>query len=124
MKSLQLSLWQSLRLLVPPVLLLFALCFTLAVLLVAAIDERYPWSSFAALTVVSIFMAAHLMGQIESRVFRRSRELLASERHDAVYAFAGFLTTRDTPVTFSRQHDAAEAADLCGEFMQLTDGYP
>ena len=41
-------------------------------------------------------------------------ELSASE---ALYGFAGWLTTRDTAVTFSAKHDAALAADLVNAFV-------
>lgn len=42
-------------------------------------------------------------------------KLSASE---AVYGFVSWLTTRDTPVTFSCKHDAAIAADLIDEFCK------
>ena len=41
-------------------------------------------------------------------------ELNAAE---ALYGFAAWLTTRDTAVTFSAEHDAALAADLVNAFV-------
>lgn len=41
--------------------------------------------------------------------------LTASE---ALFGFAGWLTSRQEVVTFSRTHDAAKAADLVAEFMK------
>ena len=42
-------------------------------------------------------------------------EMLASE---ALYGFAGWLTSFREPVTFSQKHDAAIAADLVAEFCK------
>lgn len=40
---------------------------------------------------------------------------------EALYGFAGWLTIRDTPVTMSATHDAAEVARLVDEFCQVNE---
>ena len=45
---------------------------------------------------------------------RRIKNLNSSE---AVYAFAGWLSTRETPVTIGGEHDAAIVAELVNEFV-------
>lgn len=40
------------------------------------------------------------------------------KRADAVYEFAGMLTSMKKPVTFSGRHNAAPAADLVAEFLK------
>ena len=37
---------------------------------------------------------------------------------EAVYGFCAWLTTRNTPMTFSATHDAAKAAELCDAFCR------
>ena len=46
------------------------------------------------------------------------RKLTATE---ALYGFAGWLTSRDEAVTLSRHHDAAIVADLVAEFIKAND---
>jgi len=36
---------------------------------------------------------------------------------DTVYRFAGWLSTREEPITFSATHDAAPAAEACAEYL-------
>ena len=49
---------------------------------------------------------------------------------EALFGFMGWLTSRETPVTFSASHDAAIAAELVKEFAELnalpdvTQDYP
>jgi hypothetical protein len=42
---------------------------------------------------------------------------------EAVFLFAGWLTTRSEPVTMSSTHDAAIVAELCEEFIK-EKGFP
>lgn len=46
------------------------------------------------------------------------RKLTATE---ALYGFAGWLTSRDEPVTLSGNHDAGVAADLVAKFVKEND---
>lgn len=50
-----------------------------------------------------------------------SEKLTAAE---AVYGFAGWLTSRQPPITFSSTHDAAIAAELVDEFSRANDLAP
>lgn len=47
-----------------------------------------------------------------------SHKLTASE---ALYGFAGWLTSRENPVTLSANHEASTAADLVAEFIKAND---
>lgn len=38
---------------------------------------------------------------------------------ESLYGFMAWLTTRDPVVTLSARHDAAEAAELVGEFCKV-----
>lgn len=40
---------------------------------------------------------------------------------EALLGFAGWLTCRAAPVTFSSEHDAAPAAELVAEFIKAHD---
>jgi hypothetical protein len=48
----------------------------------------------------------------------KDHKLTATE---ALYGFAGWLTTRETPVTFSSIDDASRAAQLVAEFVAAND---
>ncbi len=45
----------------------------------------------------------------------------AMNASEALFGFAGWLTSRDEEVTASSRHDAAVWAELVGEFIQHND---
>lgn len=40
---------------------------------------------------------------------------------EALYGFMGWLTCRETPVTFSANHEASTAAELVAEFCKVNN---
>lgn len=48
----------------------------------------------------------------------REHKLTATE---ALYGFAGWLTSRETAVTMSANHEASTAANLVAEFVKAND---
>ena len=72
-------------------------------------------------TMIGWFANAIMTGYDEAH--RRAAPKTASEwrASEALYAFAGWLTTRPEPITMSAVHDAAPASEAVAEFCKRHD---
>lgn len=90
-------------------------------------DDAAKWArAFAAALAENPAIAtdeATMLGWFANAIESRPRapRLTASE---AVFGFAGWLTSRGQPVTMSSKHNAATVADLVSKFCEVNDLTP